>query len=47
LFGWSKLETAEIYIREAQKRQMVANALTRLDKFEAGKVSQGLRKPMT
>jgi site-specific recombinase XerD len=26
LFGWSKLETAEIYIREAQKRTMVANA---------------------
>ncbi len=33
LFGWSKLETAEIYIREAQKRKMVANAFTRLDEY--------------
>jgi integrase len=33
LFGWSKLETAEIYIREAQKRTMVANAFTRLDEY--------------
>jgi integrase len=31
LFGWSKLETAEIYIREARKRVMVDNAFTRLD----------------
>src|SRR3954452_11039977 len=30
LFGWSKLETAEIYIREARQRTMVANAFTRL-----------------
>ncbi|WLA58524.1 tyrosine-type recombinase/integrase [Bradyrhizobium diazoefficiens] len=33
LFGWSKLETAEIYIREAQKRKMVANAFARLDEY--------------
>jgi integrase len=33
LFGWSKLETAENYIREAQKRKMVANAFTRLDEY--------------
>jgi site-specific recombinase XerD len=33
LFGWSKLETAEIYVREAQKRKMVANAFTRLDEY--------------
>jgi integrase len=33
LFGWSKLETAEIYIREAQKRKMVGNAFARLDDY--------------
>jgi len=33
LFGWSKLETAEIYIREARKRTMVANAFTRLKDY--------------
>jgi integrase len=33
IFGWSKLETAEIYIREAQKRQMVGNAFARLDEY--------------
>jgi integrase len=33
LFGWSKLETAEIYIREAQKRKMVWNAFARLDEY--------------
>jgi integrase len=33
LFGWSKLETAEIYIREAQKRKMVGNAFARLDEY--------------
>jgi integrase len=31
LFGWSKLETAEVYIREANKRTMVENVFTRLD----------------
>jgi integrase len=31
IFGWSKLETAEIYIREAQKRRMAGNAFARLD----------------
>jgi integrase len=33
LFGWSKLETAEIYIRQARQRTMVANAFTRLDEY--------------
>jgi integrase len=33
VFGWSKLETAEIYIREAQKRKMVGNAFARLDEY--------------
>jgi len=33
LFGWSKLETAEIYIRKAQKRKMVGNAFARLDEY--------------
>ena len=33
LFGWSKLETAEIYIRQAQKRKMVGNAFARLDEY--------------
>jgi site-specific recombinase XerD len=37
LFGWSKLETAEIYIREAQKRTMVANAFARLDEYKIRK----------
>jgi hypothetical protein len=31
LFGWSKLETAEIYIRDANKRIMVDSAFARLD----------------
>jgi integrase len=33
IFGWSKLETAEVYIREAQKRKMVGNAFVRLDEY--------------
>lgn len=33
LFGWSKLETAEIYLRAARGRVMVENAFTRLDEF--------------
>jgi site-specific recombinase XerD len=37
LFGWSKLETAEIYIREAQKRVMVDNAFARLDEHRKRK----------
>ncbi|MBR0698224.1 site-specific integrase [Bradyrhizobium lablabi] len=31
IFGWSKLETAEIYIREANKRRMTTNAFARLE----------------
>lgn len=37
VFGWSKLETAEIYIREAQKRVMAENAYTRLNEYRARK----------
>jgi integrase len=33
IFGWSKLETAEIYIREANRRKMVENAFVRLDAY--------------
>ena len=33
LFGWSKLETAEIYIRQARQRTMIANAFTRLEEY--------------
>ena len=37
LFGWSKLETAEIYIREARKRVMVDNAFARLNEHRTRK----------
>lgn len=37
LFGWSKLETAEVYIREGRKRVMVDNAFTRLDEYRKQK----------
>ena len=37
IFGWSKLETAEIYIREAQARVMVDNAFARLDQHRKRK----------
>jgi integrase len=33
IFGWSKLETAEIYIRRAQKKKMAGNAFARLDDY--------------
>lgn len=33
IFGWTKLETAEIYIRRAQKKKMARNAFARLDDF--------------
>jgi hypothetical protein len=33
IFGWSKLETAEIYIREANKSRMSSNAFARLDEY--------------
>jgi site-specific recombinase XerD len=33
IFGWSKLETAEIYIREANKARMSTNAFARLDEY--------------
>jgi integrase len=33
IFGWSKLETAEIYIRAARQRVMVENAFARLDDY--------------
>jgi integrase len=35
IFGWTKLETAEIYIRKAQKRKMAGNAFARLDDYRA------------
>jgi integrase len=45
LFGWSKLETAEIYIREANQRTMVSNAFARLDEHRKRKsVSAGRDK---
>ncbi|MHC2247855.1 tyrosine-type recombinase/integrase [Bradyrhizobium elkanii] len=44
LFGWSKLETAEIYIREANKRVMVDNAFARLDEHRKRK-SVSLKGP--
>lgn len=37
LFGWSKLETAEIYIREARRRVMVDNAFARLEEYQKRK----------
>ncbi|EFI51324.1 MULTISPECIES: tyrosine-type recombinase/integrase [Afipia] len=40
IFGWSKLETAETYIRQAQSRIMVSNAFSRLDEYRSrGSVS--------
>lgn len=33
IFGWSKLETAEIYIREANRARMSTNAFARLDEY--------------
>jgi integrase len=47
IFGWSKLETAEIYIREARKRTMVENAFTRLEEYRNRKTVSvpGLKKP--
>jgi hypothetical protein len=33
IFGWSKLETAEIYIREANKQRMTAHVFQRLDEY--------------
>lgn len=35
VFGWSKLETAEIYVRKAQRKLMAANAFARLDALAA------------
>jgi len=37
IFGWSKLETAEIYIRKAQKRKMAGNAFARLEDYKKNK----------
>jgi integrase len=33
IFGWGQLETAEIYIREANKPQMTTNAFARLQEY--------------
>jgi site-specific recombinase XerD len=46
LFGWSKLETAEIYIRDANKRVMVDNAFARLDEHKKLK-SVSPKRPKT
>lgn len=35
IFGWSKLQTAEIYIQQAQKRRLVWNAFNRLEDFSS------------
>lgn len=35
IFGWTKLETAEIYVRKAQKKRMAGNAFARLDDYRA------------
>jgi len=35
IFGWGKLETAEIYVRKAQKKRMAGNAFARLDDYRA------------
>lgn len=37
IFGWSKLETAEIYVRKAQKRKMAGNAFARLSEQSKNK----------
>ncbi len=44
IFGWSKLETAEIYIRKAQRKVMAGNAFARLDSISA-RTSVPLSKP--
>jgi integrase len=46
IFGWSKLETAEIYIRKASKSKMSANAFQRLDEYRNRK-SVSLSGPRT
>lgn len=46
VFDWSKLETAEIYIREANKRRMSGNAFARLDEYRNRK-SVSLSGPKT
>jgi hypothetical protein len=46
VFGWGKLETAEIYIREANASKMSANAFARLDEYRNWKsVSVSGAKP--
>lgn len=35
IFGWSKLDTAEIYVRMASKKRMAGNAYARLDDYRA------------
>ncbi|GLK68117.1 hypothetical protein GCM10008179_17550 [Hansschlegelia plantiphila] len=38
IFGWSKLETAEIYVRKAQRKRLAANAFARLDAATSPKI---------
>lgn len=37
IFGWGKLETAEIYVRKAQRKRLAGNAYARLDEHRAKK----------
>ena len=46
IFGWTKLETAEIYIRAANARRMTTNAFERLEEYRSRK-SVSLSGPRT
>jgi len=46
VFGWSNLRTAQIYIEQAEKRRMRANAFDRREKYERTRnVSLSTAKP--
>ena len=55
VFGWSKLETAEIYVRKAQRKLMASNAFARLDAqtarksvpLSAAKIPDGTKRAKT
>lgn len=38
VFGWTKLETAEIYIRDVRKKELAANAFARLEDQSGNKI---------
>lgn len=46
IFGWNKLETAEIYIKQARKRKMAGNAFARLEDYRQ-RENVSLSKPKT